>query len=175
MAFSFTFRTPSDKSDLREAIDFLAKQNLGYPGYDSWVQRTEAELDSGYKTAILAYNDRALVGDLIFQPHKQLSRVREIKNIRIHPGIRRRDFAHFMLKQAEIEGKAEFDALICDAREDLSDIAGILYFSGYSKLAQANLYEKGTRDIVLVKIFQKENLEQISERIRKHVLEQAMK
>ena len=42
--FNFQFRHPDSVSDIHKVIDFLAKQPLGYPKYNEWVQRTEAEL-----------------------------------------------------------------------------------------------------------------------------------
>lgn len=52
MSFNFTFRGLSEHKDLKELVDFLIKQNLGYPRYDDWVQRTEHEIERGYKTSI---------------------------------------------------------------------------------------------------------------------------
>ncbi|MFC1755662.1 hypothetical protein ACFL96_20120 [Thermoproteota archaeon] len=152
MSFNFTFRTPDTTQDIRQLVDFLMKQHLGYPGYEDWVQRSEVEIDSGYKVPIMAFSEGHLVGDLIYQRHKELPRVREIKNIRIHPGVRRRDFAHFMLKQAERDNPEQYDALICDARSDQRDIINLLRLSGYRPIGSAPLYDSNTPDIIMVKV-----------------------
>ena len=151
--FNFQFRTLDSVSDIGRVIDFLAKQPLGYPNYQDWVQRTEAELQSGYKQAILALSDNQLVGDLVYQPHKQLPRVREIKNLRVHSELRRRDFAHFMLRQAEEHGKDEFDAVMIDSRTDNPSMINFLTFCGYVQIAETNLYDSLCSDVVLMKFF----------------------
>ena len=50
----------------------------------------------------MAFFDDRLVADLLWQPHKSLDGLLEIKNIRVHPNVRLRDFGRFMLKQAEM-------------------------------------------------------------------------
>ncbi len=49
MPFHFHFRDIQERADLKELIDFLAFQDLGYPRYEEWVQRAEHELDIGYQ------------------------------------------------------------------------------------------------------------------------------
>ncbi|MFH1711154.1 MAG: GNAT family N-acetyltransferase [Nanoarchaeota archaeon] len=151
--FNFQFKQPDSVSDIRGVIDFLAKQPLGYPNYEDWVQRTEAELQSGYKRAIMALSDNKLVGDLVYQPHKQIPRVREIKNLRVHPKLRKRDFAHFMLRQAEEHEKEGFDALLIDARTDNPPMINFLTFCGYVPIAQASLYDSNCPDVIMMKFF----------------------
>jgi len=65
MGFNFQFSSLQEVRQLKGLISFLAKQDLNYPGYDNWVQKTEYELDSGYKKAIMAFSDGKLVGDLV--------------------------------------------------------------------------------------------------------------
>ena len=151
MSFHFTFRTLDSTKDLKQLVDFLIKQDLGYKKYEDWVQHTESEIDIGYKTAILAFSDSQLVGDLIYQTHKELYRVRELKNMRIHPEFRRRDFAHFMLRQAESENPEEYDAIICDLRADQTPTVNLLLFSGYISIATVNLYDTEKKDVVMIK------------------------
>ena len=85
MEFNFSFRSVSNSSELKALVDFLIKNNPGYKGYEDWVQRSEYEMDAGYKRTILAYSNDVMVADLIWQPHKQLPRTKEIKNLRVHP------------------------------------------------------------------------------------------
>ena len=157
MSFNFTFRTLDSTPDLKRLIDFLIKQDLGYPGYEDWVQRAEYEIDVGYKVPILAFSGNKLVGDVIYQPHKQLPRVREIKNIRVHPALRGRAFAHFMLKQAEVENQDQYDALLVDARADQKDIIALLLHEGYVPLGQRALYDSNAVDVIMVKTLDKKN------------------
>ena len=155
MSFNFSFRTPDSTQDLKQLIDFLMKQDLGYPQYEDWVQRAEQEIDQGYKIAILAFNEGKIVGDVIYQPHKQLPRVREIKNIRIHPQLRGRSFAHFMLKQAEVEQKEQYDALMVDARADQKDVIALLMRNGYVPLGQKTLYDPNAVEVIMIKTLDK--------------------
>lgn len=153
MSFNFSFRMPDTARDLRQLVDFLIKQDLGYPGYEDWVQRSEDEIDKGYKVPILAFSDGQLVGDLIYQPHKQLPRLREIKNIRVHPELRGRAFAHFMLRQAEVENQDQYDALLVDARSDQKDVIALLLQQGYVPLGQRALYDSNAVDVIMIKTF----------------------
>ena len=152
MSFNFAFRTPGSTQDLKQLVDFLMKQDLGYPGYEDWVQRAEYEIDKGYKIPVLAFSEGTLVGDVIYQPHKQLPRIREIKNIRVHPEVRGRAFAHFMLRQAEAENSDQFDALIVDARADQNDVITLLLRNGYTPLGQRALYGANSVDVIMVKM-----------------------
>jgi len=151
MGFNFNFRTVDGNKDLELLVDFMIKQHLKYPHYDDWVQRAEHEIRQGRKTAILAYSDGILAGDLIYQPHKQLPRVRELKNLRIHPALRRRYFAHFMLKQAEAENRQDYDAIICDARSDQKEMINLMSLMGYSPVISVPLYEGNVNDVVMIK------------------------
>ncbi len=151
MSFNFSFRTPDNTHDLKQLIDFLIKQDLGYPNYEDWIQRAEQEINQGYKVPILAFSEGKMVGDIIYQPHKQFPRMREIKNIRVHPELRGRAFAQFMLRQAEAENKDQYDALLVDARTDQKDIITLLLRNGYLPLGQKTLYDSNMLDVIMIK------------------------
>lgn len=151
MGFDFRFRTVEGTRDVRGLVDFLIKQNLDYPRYDEWVQRAEAELVSGWKTGILALSDGRIVGNLIYQKHKELSRVRELKNMRIHSDLRGRYFARFMLRQAELGLGIDFDLILCDVRESQREIIDFMTIAGYKKIGLVNLYEEHNREVVMAK------------------------
>ena len=69
MPFDFTFRTLDSERNLRRLIDFMSRQDLGYVGYPDWLQRTEHELDIGFKQAIVAFGENGeIIGDLVCQP-----------------------------------------------------------------------------------------------------------
>jgi len=167
MGFSFKFKSLGDMRQLRTLVDFIAQQNLNYPHYEDWVQRTEAELINGYKQAILAFSDKTLVGNLIYQSHKDSPFFLELKNLRVRPEFRMRDFARFMLKQVEAESKGKYSAIICDARADRHDSVSFMLGLGYSQLISLPLYESNSSDIVLIKFFDdtnKGNLEMIAKK-----------
>lgn len=158
MGFNFQFSSLGDVKQLKGLISFLAKQDLGYPNYDNWVQKTEHELDSGYKKVIMAFSDRKLVGDLVYQNHKEIPRFLELKNLRVHPDLRLRNFGRFMLKQAEIENSGKYDAIICDCHSEQSEIIKFLESCNYIPIKSIPIYDKNTLEVVLVKFIKSKNL-----------------
>jgi len=155
--FHFHFKGLEDKKELRNLIEFLVLQDLGYPNYESWVQKTEHELESGYKGVVLAFSGKQLVGDIVYQPHKAANCFLEIKNLRMHPQIRERKFAEFMLRQIEAENKGKYSAVICDARANQKDIISFLESQKYNMYATLPLYDKHTPDVVMIKFLDEKN------------------
>ena len=154
MTFDFRFRTIQSRNDLLRLLDFLRRQDLNYPNYQDWVSRTESELEIGFKTGVIALDGCRVLGDIIWQPHKELPRIREIKNMRVHPNVRERYFARFLMKQAEAENRGSYDALMCDLREDHPEKAPLIKMMvsmGYEKICAVNLYDPNVRDIVMMK------------------------
>jgi len=138
---NIAFREPDSFSALKVLIDFLWKQDLGYPSYDSWVDRTRSEIDGGYKQAIVAYEDEKIVGDVIFQPHKEIVGIREIKNLRVDKDVRYRRFGSFLLRQAEWIDAAAYTLLIADFRADQNNVERLLLSEGFEITATQNLYD----------------------------------
>jgi len=153
MSFYFSFEDIDGTRTISRAVNFLARQPLSYPNYVDWTGKTEAELLTGIKKGVIAYNNEILAGDIICQPHKDLSgalNVLELKNIRIHPEVRGRRFASFMLRQAEIE--FPHDLVLADARKGQIDMISFLLSEGYKLIASSNLYEPDVSDVVMVKV-----------------------
>ena len=159
MGFDFNFRQIDSTQDIRKLIDFMARQPLNYPGYDAWLQRSEPELHMEYKHAILAFSDRKLVGDIVYQRHKQLAGTLEIKNLRVDEEIRRRDFGHFLLKQVEVEARrGGYGLILGDARASQGDVISLLRFAGYREVARAQLYDSNEQDVVMGKPIKSDGL-----------------
>ncbi len=154
MSFDFAFRSLERNRDLTTLVDFLMQQDLRYPDYEAWVVgKAKPELESGYKKAILAFSEGHLVGDLIYQSHKELPGVLEFKNLRIHPNLRERSFARFMIRQAEMESK-EYSAIILDLRlPEQKPLYHLLLSMGYQPITQRPLYEQSTADTIMIKTF----------------------
>lgn len=153
MPFNFAFRTVETRKDLLSLLDFLRGQDLNYPNYQDWIGRTETEIEMGWKTGVLAVSNGFVLGDVIWQPHKELNRIREIKNMRVHPSVRDRYFARFLMKQAEVENR-DYDELMLDLREDHPEkkpLMNMLVSMGYAKLCAVNLYDPNIKDIIMVK------------------------
>lgn len=149
MGFDFRFQLVEIRSEISRLIDFLRLQDLGYPNYSDWVERTRVEIADGHKKAVVALSNGILVGDLVFQQHKQLPWVREIKNLRVHPDLRSRGFARFMLRQVEVE-EGDYSAIVVDARENQTALIALLKREGYMPLGCVNLYDD-VKDVVMIK------------------------
>ena len=152
----FAFHSLDSVKNLALLVGFIRLQDLNYPDYQAWVDRSKVELEAEYKKAILAWSSehgqRTLVGNIIYQPHKSLSGFMEAKNLRVHPEFRRRDFAHFMLRQVEEESLREgYCVIISDARSSQKDMLRFLRFAGYQELARAPLYDSNQEEVVMAK------------------------
>ncbi|MBI3623321.1 hypothetical protein HY212_04570 [Candidatus Pacearchaeota archaeon] len=155
MSFNFQFRFAEDRKEIDQLAKFLLLQPLNYPDYGDWVERARTDLLSGYKNSILAFSDGFLVGDVVYQSHKQFPRIRELKNLRVHPKLRGRYFGMFMFRQAEKENLGDFDAVICDTRSDRIEVLNMTRLSGYQELLRAPIYDKNVEDVVMYKSFER--------------------
>ena len=153
MGVNYTFRIVDCIKDLFQLRDFLLLQPLWYPKYEKWVVNVcIPDIESGWKTVILAFYDKKLVGDAIYQPHKELQGACEFKKMRIHQDFRRRDIGHFLLRQVEEESKLRgFSRVILDIDSEQTDIKKFLEFCGYNTLFQAPLYNSRRLDIIMGK------------------------
>ena len=138
--------------DIARLKSFLFPLALHYPAYEAWVEAVcLPDIEQGYKHALLASSNGHIVGDAVFQAHKELPRTREIKNMRIHPGFRGRDLGHFLMRQIEVEAPEEYDALICDTDASERGILHFLRFCGFQEIYRAPLYSGNYVDVILVK------------------------
>ncbi|MDP1712683.1 MAG: hypothetical protein Q8K86_09535 [Candidatus Nanopelagicaceae bacterium] len=150
MNFHFDFHPLGDARELRTLVAFLAAQDLGYPHYDAWIQRTEHELDDGSKQAVLAYDHGKLIGDVVFQPHRTIPDAIEIKNARVAESAQWRSVGSFLLRQVEVEHDARL--FIGDVRSNRPDIINFLYICGYRPLLKSHLYDlSDVPDVTMVK------------------------
>ncbi len=151
MGFNFIFRSLEDRSELKDLIDFISAQDLSYPDYHSWVERTEHELDAGYKKAVMAISGRQLIGNAIYQENKRNNSFLELKNLRVHPSLRNRLFAAFMLRQVEADNSDKYSGVILDARSDQQEIIKFLVRQGYTEIANVPLYDPNSPDVTMIK------------------------
>ena len=152
MSVDFIIRSIADSRELKRLRQFLISQSLWYPDYLRWVDEVcIPDINNSHKTAIVAYSKGEIVGDAIFQPHKELPRTREFKNLRINPNFRRRDLGHFLIRQMEEEQKGSFDRIICDADARLREAIRFMQFCGYSPIMRTQLYCSQNVDVVLIK------------------------
>ena len=90
--------------------------------------------------------------------------------MRIHPNLRRRYFAHFMLKQAEVESREDYDLILCDVRSDQPAVINLMKLFGYTSLVTTCLYNRNMQDVIMVKSFDKTSEEGILYRTKKFIL-----
>jgi len=153
MGFNINFRSIESEKDIHNLVKFILGQPLSYNGYNDWVQRIINEFYCGYKQAILGLIDEVLVASLIYQNHKEFSRIRELKNLRVDPRVQGRCISQFMIRQAEMENRKNYDAVMCDIRSNKKGIIKLFESMGYEKLIEVPFYQKDVLDTVLVKRF----------------------
>ena len=152
MNVDFTIRQVDDLRDLKSLRNFLHSQDLGYLEYDEWIDCTcIPEVESGYKHGIIALHENNIVGNVVWQPHKELPRTTEGKNLRIHPEVRERGLAYFLMKQCEAESRGSSDMIIVDIPSDQNDIKIFFVKCGYSVLYQDHLYNDKRLETVMIK------------------------
>ncbi|VVB83051.1 Uncharacterised protein [uncultured archaeon] len=159
MSFNFTFTSLEDVKQLRNLVDFMASQDLDYPSYDEWLQKTESQLERGEKQAILAFSEKRLVGDLVHQVCRDngLGIIREIKNLRVHPDMGGRYFASFMLRQLYAECGEKYKGLLVDVRVNQKRTQDFFISQGFIPLMNIPLYEKNIDEVVMFKPLVKES------------------
>ncbi len=154
MPLNLEIRTVGDEKDLFRLRDFILSHPLWYPQHDKWVEEVcIPEIETGWKTAVVAYSDRVIIGDAVWQPHKQLPRTREFKNLRVHPDLRRRDLGHFLLRQVEEEGRGTFDRIMLDTDKRNKGMITFLQFCGYQPIMETPLYTGKNVDVIMSKEF----------------------
>jgi len=151
MSLDIHFHTLDDERDVSKLIDFIHHQDLHYPNYQDWVQRTESELHSGYKHAIVASSQDKVVGDIIWQQHKQISKVRELKNLRVDQRLRGRYIGAFLLRQAECEKPEQYDCILGDVNTNQKSMIALLLQLSYTPLGTTQLYNSNNQDTIMIK------------------------
>lgn len=147
---NINFSTISNFSEIKLLVEFIRSNRLSYPGYDDWIGRITHEIDSGWKTVIIAWEDGHIVGNVIFQPHKELAGVREIKNLRTINEVASRRFGTFLIKQAEWYEANTYNEIIADYREEQKGVASLLRREKYAIVEIRPLYDS-MDDIVVIK------------------------
>jgi len=171
MSFYFNFTHLEDMTQLRLLVDFMASQDLTYPHYDDWLQKTESQIERGEKDAIVAFSEGKLVADLVSQTSRDsgLGLLREIKNGRVHPELRDRYFMKFMIRQLSKECQEKYAGLIVDVRANQTETLNYFLSEGFMPVAKTTLYENTMEDITLFKPLMRE-AERLVPTIRKVIV-----
>ena len=70
--------------------------------------------------------------------------------MRVHPNLKDRYFARFMLRQVEAENQ-NYDAIICDAPSEFPEIISFMQNCGYTPILSKPLYDNNEPEIVMIK------------------------
>lgn len=155
--FDYRFVSVEGKKMADRLFYFLAGQDLGYPRYDEWTEKTRWQVLQGDKRAMLAFSNGVVVGDGVYQRHLILPRIMEVKNVNVHEKVRKRGFARFIFAQIEFEALAQnYDGLIGDVRANQIETREALRNSGFIECVGLPLYQSDMLDYIVFKSLRKE-------------------
>jgi len=140
--------------EIRQIYEFIKKFPEDYPSYFDWVEQCFEELDSGYKKAFFCeseYNGN-IIGNLIFQKHKQDPTILEMKNGRIEPKYRRKKIFTDMYYELERYARDEgFKRIIGDCHESNISVIKTLESLGFTPDSIETIYDSKTKEIIFKK------------------------
>jgi ribosomal protein S18 acetylase RimI-like enzyme len=153
----FTNEHGSTRTD--EIVDHLRRPRLwipqaDYPDYDTWLERVHQQLCREDKQAMVAIESTRVVAAIVYQRHKELPNVLEVKNISVKPEARGRLVASFMLRNVEVEGARGLNAsrIVIDAKKDNVGVRLFLLQHRYVPITTTDLYSLGAgQDVVFEK------------------------
>lgn len=156
---NFVFTTDETCKRADEVLDYLRGPRLwipalDYPDFSGWLAKTHAQLKTEEKRALLALSYGNVVGAIIYQRHKTVPEALEVKNITVRPDQRGRHIASFLLRNAEIEGTADYQSthVLVDTKASNLPIRAYLGKNGYHVRGITDLYGLGAgEDIVFTK------------------------
>lgn len=142
-------------------IDVLRKPRLWIPtkedygsAHDAWLEKTEAELISGTRNALLGQSGLAAVGAIVFRPEPGNEKSIGVRNISIDPSVSGRKFGTFMLRNVECIAQEEFPDVRrfeVDTKQTNHEMRQFLQQQGYTEVKTADLYDSGKLDVILEK------------------------
>lgn len=158
MDFRFTTEQSTTRAD--EIIDYIRGPRLwvprlDYPDFDRWLEKVHEELKTETKRALLALSANQVIGAIIYQRHRQLPEVVEIKNLTVRPDMRGRCVASFLIRNAEVEGCRDFTAhrVVVDTKARNLAMRSFLFHCGYTPQQIIDLYGLGAgQDVVYEKM-----------------------
>lgn len=147
--------TDSLEGRLDAVLGFLEGPRLwiprqDYPDFVDWLHKAHGELQAGRKRAVVALEGSQVLGSVIYQPHRRLRGVLELKNISVRPESRGRLLASFLLRQAELAGMSlGLRTVVVDAKARNIRIRRFLLSQRYTVRDTADLYGLGAGDDVV--------------------------
>ena len=131
----------TEPEEIRQLYDFIKACPLDYPNYLTWVDKCFIELEQGYKKAFAYKINDNIVGNIIFQMHKEYPHVLELKNCRVEPEYRRQkiftELYNLVEKYARDYG---FKSIICDTHSDNTIMIKTMEALGFKRKGEETLY-----------------------------------
>lgn len=139
----------TDPEEIRQLYEFIKRFPYDYPDYLTWVEECFRELQLGYKKAFVYRVNNQIVGNLIFQQHKEDPKVLEMKNGRVEPRYRRKkiftNLCNAIEKYARENG---FKRIIADTHNDNTSIIQTLKKLGFEVETNEPLYSERLETIL---------------------------
>lgn len=151
MNYRFTNNLSPVKLD--EVVEYTLGPRLwiptsDYPDQAEWATKAHRELKQESKRVIVALHNRTVIDSIIYQEHKTEPNTLEVKRITVRPDQQGRYVASFLLRQAEIQGAADFNtaSVMIDAKVRNDGIRQFLLRHKYTIVDKLDLYGLGAGD-----------------------------
>lgn len=149
-------------SQVAGIIDVLRQPRLyvptdqDYPNHNEWLEKTEHQLQTGMKRAMVAYIENTAVGTVIYQRNPVNHSELEVRNISVEQAARGRFIGSFLLKNSEIEAVSNdfpgVKEIVVDTKVTNREMIRFLTDHGYDVKEVVDLYGLGAGlDVVLTK------------------------
>lgn len=155
------FSDEVNPSQAAKVIDVLRAPRLYIPTeadygshHEPWLAKTEYELTSGTRHALLIEDEIGSAGVGIFRIDSDNPDVVDFRNISIDPRVGGRRFGSFLVRNVEHIASftyPEATTLRVDTKHTNSDMIAFLERQGYVRQSMSDLYSSGKLDIILQK------------------------
>ena len=140
-----------DPEQKRKLYEFVMGMPFDYPDYDEWVKKCYRELQLGYKQALVCLLGDEIIGNLIFQQHKEDPLSLELKNSRVNPKHRRkRVFTRLYRNVERYAIEKGFSRIVGDTHADNNGVIKTSIRLGFHLESTERLYD-GRLESILVK------------------------
>jgi ribosomal protein S18 acetylase RimI-like enzyme len=151
MRYHFTNELTASSVD--EVVEFTLGPRLwisdaGYPDLTEWGQKLYGDLHHGRKQALVAFDHQRPAGSIIYRRSAEDRHTLEIRRITVHPSHEGRYVSDFLLRNAELQAQAEFQAteVLVDSKTNAFGMIHFLLRNGYKITDQLDLYGLGAGD-----------------------------
>lgn len=130
--------------------EYIKLFHLNYPNYNWWVKKCKKELKSGYKKVYYIQKDLNISGVLIFQRHKKIDNILEIKNFRVSLMDKKKGIGSLLYDSLEQYAKKHnFKTILVDTHSD--EMIDFLLGKGFNIIEKEKLYSPLQIETILQK------------------------